>query len=171
MDVAIRTLTPADAAAWHVLRLDGLARHPEAFGGSVEEETSLDAAALAARLSPPAPSAVFGAFAPGLVGAVGLDAFRPAKLRHRALVWGVYVAPAARGLGVGAALLAAVAAHARAAGLERLELGVGVGNAPARALYIAAGYVPYGVERRALRLGPGRYVDEELRALDLAAPA
>jgi ribosomal protein S18 acetylase RimI-like enzyme len=41
-------------------------------------------------------------------------------------------------------------------------------NATARGLYDRAGFRIYGVERHALRLGPGRYVDEELRVLELA---
>ena len=58
--------------------------------------------------------------------------------------------------------------HAReVARLEVLRLTVVEGNAAAHRLYEAAGFETYGIERRALRLGPARWLDEELMALDL----
>lgn len=51
----------------------------------------------------------------------------------------LYVRPAARGQGVGRALLDAAAAHARATGAQRLELSTAHDN-PAQKLYQAAGY-------------------------------
>jgi len=168
----VRMLGPGDAAAFHTLRLEGLRAHPEAFGADAAEEAALAMAAVAARLAPAPPGAVFGAEAEGaLVGIAGLAAQRGAKQRHKALLWGMQVRPVARRQGIGAALLAAIAAHARGAGIEQVQLGVALGNVAARALYAAAGYRDYGVERRALRLGPGRYVDEALMVLDLAAGA
>jgi ribosomal protein S18 acetylase RimI-like enzyme len=172
MTHAVRILGPADAPAFRAVRLEALRLHPEAFGASFEEEAARDDAAFAARLAPPPPGAVFGAFdgaGAALLGTAGLHVDRALKSRHKGLVWGVHVRPEARGRGLGAALLAAVVAHARAAGLERLHLAVGTGNAPARALYDAAGFVSWGVEREALRLGPGRTVDEEHRVLELGA--
>lgn len=167
----VRVLGPGDAAAFQAIRLEGLRLHPEAFGADAAEEAALDLAAVATRLAPAPPGAVFGAEAAGgLLGIAGLAVQPWVKQRHKALLWGLYVRPAARGQGVGAALLGAAAAHARAAGIEQVQLGVGVGNAPARALYAAAGYREFGVERRALRLGPGRYVDEALMVLALDAP-
>lgn len=173
MGATVRRLGPEDAQAFRAARLEGLRLHPEAFGATFEEEAGLDIAAMAHRLVPPPPGAVFGAFACGaLHGVAGLTRYASAvRLRHKATVWGMHVLPAARGRGLGKALLQAIAAHARASGIEILQLGVAVDNAPARALYAAAGYVPYGQERAALRLGPGRYVDEVLMALDLRAGA
>ncbi|HZX68945.1 MAG TPA: GNAT family N-acetyltransferase [Candidatus Elarobacter sp.] len=57
------------------------------------------------------------------------------------------VEPAARGRGVGRALLDAAEAHARAEGLPHMSLMVTDENAPARALYDGAGYQ---TERRLL---------------------
>lgn len=72
------------------------------------------------------------------------------------------VAPAARRRGAGRALLAAAEAQARAAGCGAVSLDTEVENAPARALYEAAGFRP-GPERRARpgaarRLGTRGYV-------------
>lgn len=57
------------------------------------------------------------------------------------------VLPEARRRGVGGALLASVAAGAAARGARALFLEVAVGNAPARALYAAAGFVAVGRRR------------------------
>ncbi len=52
----------------------------------------------------------------------------------------LFVAPAARGQGVGRALLAAAEAHARTTGAVRLVLQTAVGNAAAQRLYARAGW-------------------------------
>ena len=56
----------------------------------------------------------------------------------------MYVSPAARGLGVGRAVLAALEAEARALGLERLVLETGVRQPEAIALYERAGFSRIG---------------------------
>ena len=58
------------------------------------------------------------------------------------------VLPAARRAGLGRALLAAAAAEAAARGARALFLEVAAGNQPARALYVAAGFVAVGLRRR-----------------------
>jgi RimJ/RimL family protein N-acetyltransferase len=64
-------------------------------------------------------------------------------------------------------LLDAAIARARAwPGVEQIQLAVMTENAPARRLYLAAGFEVFGLERRALRVGD-RYVDEEHMVLHL----
>jgi ribosomal protein S18 acetylase RimI-like enzyme len=168
METEIRVLTTADAAAFRSLRIEALRRHPEAFGASAEDAERVDVAGFAAGMPKQAPDAIFGAFAGGaLVGMAGFFAHRPAKVRHKGAVWGVYVQAAARGQGIAGRLMQRAIDQARGAGLERLLLTVTVGNAAAQALYDRLGFLPYGVERAALRLPDGRSIDEELRALDL----
>jgi ribosomal-protein-alanine N-acetyltransferase len=58
------------------------------------------------------------------------------------------VTGAARGRGLGRALLAAALESARAAGAARMFLEVGARNAPARALYAAAGFAEAGRRAR-----------------------
>jgi ribosomal protein S18 acetylase RimI-like enzyme len=113
---------------------------------------------------------MFGAFNDrgALVGLAGLGRQTGLKTRHRAHIWGMYVAPEARGRGVGRALMDALIAHARTLdGLERLTLGVESGNAAARALYLSLGFVTYGIEPQAYALD-GQYWDSELMSLRLA---
>ena len=54
----------------------------------------------------------------------------------------LFVAPEARGQGIGAALLAAAEAHARDVGAVRLVLQTATGNAAAQRLYERAGWTP-----------------------------
>ena len=55
----IRRLGSEDAAAFQALRLEGLARHPEAFAASYEAEVALAIERVQERLQR---SAVFGGF-------------------------------------------------------------------------------------------------------------
>jgi RimJ/RimL family protein N-acetyltransferase len=162
---AMRRLGASDAADYRALRLEGLAGHPEAFGASWEDEAARPAAWFAERLER---DAVFGGWVggdPGLVGVAGLLVPEAAKLRHKGVVWGMYVRPRARRTGMGAALLARVLDHARGA-VEEVRLSVVASNAAAVRLYAAAGFEAYGVERRALKV-EGRHHDEVLMALRL----
>ena len=159
----IRLLTGADAAAFQVLRLRALHENPEAFGSTYAEEADRPLDEVAARLSGSRGAFVIGgAFGAGgvLVGIVGCYRESRVKRRHEALVWGMYVAPEARGRGLGGALLDALIARARSMpGLEQLTLSVIPENVAARQLYISRGFQSFGTAPRALR-------DEE-RAYDL----
>jgi RimJ/RimL family protein N-acetyltransferase len=167
----IRPLDAADAAAFQALRLRGLRESPEAFGSTYEEEAGIPLDEIAARLARGAEGedVVFGALDDGvLVGVAGLRRDRHRKARHRAHVWGMYVAPEARGRGLGRALLESLIAHARTLpGVERLTLSVVPDNQAARSLYLHLGFVSYGLEPRAYRLD-GEYWDSEHMALVLA---
>lgn len=168
MDPIIRRLAEADAADFYALRLEALARHPEAFGTTPGEWQARGPAAAAAILAAAPPNAVLGVLGPGgLLGMAAVAAETLEKQRHRGFVWGVYLRPEARGTGLAARLMAAVEAAARAAGLEWLHLTVATGNAAAEALYRRAGYRPIGIEHCALKLGPGDYRDELRMERDL----
>src|SRR5215217_8285706 len=110
----IRRLVAAEAAEYRELRLEGLGGHPEAFGAAWEEEAARPVAWFAERLER---NAVFGAWAAfdggrTLAGIAGLLVPDAAKLRHKGVLWGMYVRPRARGMGMGAALVARVLDHA-----------------------------------------------------------
>ncbi len=81
----------------------------------------------------------------------GLDAGRPGS----AILWGMWVEPTARRCGLGARLVGAVAAWARALGASRLELAVSEDSDAAAALYRALGFAPTG-ERRRMASDPTR---------------
>lgn len=153
---AARALTPADAAHYRRLRLRALAEHPEAFGASYEDEQGLGDEEVAAQMRAAQPHTLYaGAFAgPELVGILLLTRYLREKVRHKAMLGGMYVAAELHGRGVGRALLGFVLEQARALdGLEDLTLAVTVGNEAARRLYEGAGFVAYGVEPRYIRVG------------------
>ena len=157
----IRLLTPEDAALYRAIRLEALARNPEAFGSTLERERELPLARFEERL---AASDVFGAFVAGeLIGVATFHREQGGKTAHKAMLWGMYVRPQARNSGTGRRLVDAVAAHA-AARVEQLQLAVVSDNEAAVRLYTAAGFVEYGRDVKALKQG-GRYYDEILMTL------
>ena len=167
----IRALVEAEAADFWALRLRALCEHPEAFGQSFEEAqaTPIDKVARRLRDENSAPdNYILGAFdAVGqLCGTVGLRRERLRKMRHKAFIWGMYMAPEARGQGVGRSLVVEALERARALPeLEQVRLSVWTGAA-ARALYLSLGFEIYGVERHALKVDDG-YTDEEHMVLFL----
>jgi ribosomal protein S18 acetylase RimI-like enzyme len=87
---------------------------------------------------------------------------------HVQTVNGLAVDDEVRRRGVGRALIEAAAAEARARGARRLTLRVLGPNLAARHLYESAGFVVEGIQREEFFVD-GRYVDDVLMALDLAA--
>jgi ribosomal protein S18 acetylase RimI-like enzyme len=161
MEIEIRCLAPADAAAFRALRIEGFAAHPLEFRYSPGDEEALALADAERRL---AESFVAGAFAAGeLVGIGGWTRFAGEKLRHKGLLWGMYLRPSARGSGAASAIVRAIEADARRE-VELLLLTVAAPNERARRLYERHGFVAYGTEPRAVRTGDGVYIDEVLMA-------
>ena len=153
-----RPLTRADAAAFRDIRLEGLRCHPEAFASTFEDERDI----LLDRFEDMiAQSQIFGAvLAQRLVGVVGLRTHAEIKLRHKAVIWGMYVRPEARQSGIGERLIDAAESHVPGH-VEQLQLAVVTENKAARRLYAKAGFVEYGHQINALKHG-GRYYDDIL---------
>ncbi|WP_374569014.1 GNAT family N-acetyltransferase [Ideonella sp.] len=168
----VRRLGPDDAAAFQALRLQGLLECPSAFASSHAEEVTLPMATVAERLAGDGPLGVYGAFdATGrLVGVACLGRESMAKLAHKAVLWGMYVEPAARRQGLAGRLVAEVLAQARRlAGVRQVTLGVESGNTAARALYASLGFVAWGTEPAAT-WADGRAFDETWMVCALAEP-
>lgn len=157
----VRRLVPSDAPAYRELMLDGYARHPDAFTSSVGERAALPMAWWEARLSvePAAREIVFGAFeADGdvLAGVAGLSFEAREKARHKADLFGMYVAPAFRKHGLGARIVeAALDAAREREGVRLVQLTVTEGNASAQALYERFGFVRFGLEPMAVAVDGG----------------
>jgi ribosomal protein S18 acetylase RimI-like enzyme len=165
----IRLLTAADAGAFWELRLAALAAHPDSFGESAEEHRGTTVEAVAERLAGSGPeSFVVGAFdAEGLAGTAGFYRDRREKRRHKGHIWGMYVAPRLRGRGAGEALLREAIRVARTGeGLRSILLSVSETQPGARRLYERQGFVVYGAEPVALRVGE-RDLEEQFLVLRL----
>ena len=164
-DPETRLLTCTDALAYRDIRLEGLHQNPEAFASTFEDERDrpLDWFKELIMLSQ-----IFGAFlAQRLVGVVGLRLHADAKLRHKAMIWGMYVRHEARQYGIGERLINVAVAYAPPH-VEQLQLAVVTENEAARRLYAKAGFIEYGHQINALKHG-GRYYDDILMVKFLGA--
>jgi len=170
--VIIRGLNEADAPAFRALRLRALHEHPEAFGASYEDALATPVEGMAARLRHDDTwpyNFVLGAFdnTDALIGMIGFMRQSGEKVRHKGAIWGMYVARESVGLGMGRALMERAIVEARQQpGLEQIELTVVSTNEAVRHLYQSVGFIVYGVEPQALKVG-GEYVDEDLMVLRL----
>lgn len=171
MSVHVHVLGPDDAVVVRELRLRALREHPDAFAASYEEERALGIEETVRRLAPTSEQATLGAFLSAeLVGIAAVTRPPRAKLRHRATIAAMYVAPEARGLSLGRNLLEEGLALARAWGASEVAVAVTTGNQTARNLYVSAGFIPYGVEPRMMYVD-GRFYDVELMNLHLPQAA
>jgi ribosomal protein S18 acetylase RimI-like enzyme len=160
----IRLLGAGDAATYRDIRLEGLAQHPEAFSSAFETEKGEPLRRFAERLES---SDVFGAFRGGeLLGVLGFFIHSGPKRVHKGALWGLYVRPQGRRMGIGRQLMEAAVAHA-CQHVELLMLTVTSSNDIARGLYRSLGFIEYGIEKNALKVD-GRYYDDVLMAKALS---
>ena len=145
----IRRLSRADAEAFRAIRLEGLERHPAAFGASFKDESSRPLSFFADTLDG---HFVIGAEGHGqLMGVAAFQFYDGEKKRHRGTLWGMYVREEARGTGIARRLVDGVLAHARQR-VEEVGLSVWADNPAAIALYKSAGFAVTAQDARALKM-------------------
>jgi GNAT superfamily N-acetyltransferase len=154
----IERVQEADWQAWRDVRLEALRLHPEAFGGSFEEERERSGEDW--RLGLRRVTALAYREGGAISGIAVYAQNTAAKMRHRANLFSMFVRPHARGKGVGAALVRAVLDEARGKALQ-VHCNVVTSNDRARRLYERHGFEVYATEPRALRLGDS-FHDEHL---------
>lgn len=156
----IRALRDDDAEAFVALRRESLLDAPLAFAASPADDLATSPQSVREQLRRGPESAIVGAFAPALVGAVGVMRERHIKAAHKARLWGMYVVRGHRRAGIAAALLQAALDHARRMpGISQVQLGVTSAPAAQR-VYERAGFSVWGIELDALR-HDGRSVSEQ----------
>ena len=157
----IERLTPDDWERYRALRLRGLEEAPDAFWMTYDEEVEFAEERWRERLSSAATfvvsqersdvGVVTGARYKGRDGCAGL--------------FGMWVAPEARGTGASIRLVGEVITWARAEGYERLFLDVADENVAAIKLYERVGFLPTG--RTAHMPAPREHILEHERAFEL----
>ena len=156
----IRRLGPDDAGLYLPLRRRGLVEEPHSFGASPEDDHASSETHLRQTLADQ-DQVIFGAFAPALVGTVGIYRDRLIKARHKAHIWGMYVSPEGRRQGTGRRLMEAALQWAQEQeGIVQVHLIVSARTPVARKLYESLGFRVWGTEPRALRI-MGELVDDE----------
>jgi ribosomal protein S18 acetylase RimI-like enzyme len=176
--IEIEILTADDVDAYWHCRLEALERDPTAFSSSVEDHLKLSREEILRRLTTdPANNFVLGVFVEGkLMGTAGFVRETQPKSRHKGRIWGVYLNAKLRGQGIGRRMMQQLLERAaKIDGVEQILISVTRTQSAAIALYRSLGFVSFGKESRALKIG-GRYIDEEYmmlpstRKADLAAP-
>lgn len=141
--VRIRRLLAEDAALWRDLRLEALAKHPEAYGSTHDDWAGRPLSDFADRLER---ACIVGAFkGETLVGCMALD-----TAQERGEITAVYVRQDLRGRGVARAMLKTQQRRAQQRGVSQLYLTVAETNRPALRFYERAGFCRIEEPSRAL---------------------
>ena len=138
----IRRADLNDVARVRELRLRALESDPDAFGETLDRALARPEADYAEWIGSPENAMFVAADVDGSL--VGMTVGAPAPVDDRprpAVLLAMWVAPEARGKGVGGALVQAVEDWARSEGYARIGLGVTTTNEPAIRLYERMGFV------------------------------
>ncbi|WP_033542453.1 GNAT family N-acetyltransferase [Planococcus sp. CAU13] len=157
-----RIVTPQEAEAYYILRLEALLDSPDAFATLYEDALNKPIDKTRAQLASEE-SVTFGAYDNGkLIGNMTLVRNPAPKMNHRATIVAVYVSPKYRRMGIAEGLMKELLAYAEKwEGLEQLNLMVASHNAAAKNLYLRFDFEQYGTEIRSMKAG-NRYIDEDL---------
>ncbi len=160
--VVVRQLAAEDVHAFRHLRLQAIQTTPSFVWPTYAEESGRSVDELLAKIQPTPNQVVFGLFkGTELLGLAGLRREPLEQVRHKGYVWGVVVESSQRGKGYARRLMDEIASFAKNSwGATQLNLSVNAENASAKKLYASLGYIRFGIEPNALRVGQ-QYYDEE----------
>jgi ribosomal protein S18 acetylase RimI-like enzyme len=159
-DLTVCRLFPHDWPAYRAIRLAMLQESPRSFGSTYAHAASLDEQLWTRRL---AENVVFLARVGQSEAGSAMYSEPVTAEPGDCSLFGLWVDPRFRGVGVGRALVGAVIAQARAQGKRRVVLQVVADNDPAAGLYERAGFVATG--RTALFPHDNQVLQVELECL------
>ena len=159
MTLETTRLRPEEWQRYRAIRLLALEEAPDAFGSTLERELAFTETDWRHRLREGCLVAVAVNDGRDVAVAVG------APYEGRAGLFGVWVAPEARGLGAGRSVCTAVVDWAREGGYAEVVLDVGDHNGPAMRLYESMGFERTG--RTGSLPAPREHVTEHERLLRL----
>ena len=151
---ALRRLLRSDASVLKELRLYALQESAAFFGSSFDEEKNRSLQQFEDQI---ANDLVYGAFIDGELTGMACAYVSPfKKMSHKLHVYGVFVHPAYRGKGIMKQLLERLLVDAFQSHEVALASVVN-GNGTALALFLACGFVSYGVETNGLKIDNHSY--------------
>lgn len=158
MSLDYRKLAKEDARAYKLLRLEALTNQPEAFASSYEDEKDLSIEEFENRLSD---GFTVGCFNDDdLIGIVTF--FKPyanfVNLSHKGTVCAFYVQAKYRGQGIGTKLMKIVI-ELLPDDVTQLNLVLASDNINAKKFYEKFGFIEWGLEPNAVKLG-SKFVDD-----------
>ncbi len=165
MEVKIRLLKESDYLAYKAIRLEMLEKHPTSFSASyrdtVKENDDFFRNCVTAE-----DNHIFGAFADGiLVGVVALKIPHLDKVKHKGLIWSVYVKPEHHNKSIASGLISKLIDFARTK-LLYLELACKTNNFHAYKLYKKFGFEVTAVNKYAIKW-ESKFYDEYIMRLYL----
>lgn len=171
MNFQIRVLEKVDGLAYQALRLYSFKEAPYAFSESYEDEQLRSLESFEQELhidGEPLNKFALGAFnaQQNLIGFARFRRDQRSKAQHKSMVFGMYVHPEYRKLGVGKALLLHLIEHAKSLdGLEQIHLwALKSTYSDASKFYAKLGFRTQGTVEKDLLIN-GNYVDAEYLVL------
>lgn len=153
----VTRLIPIHAEPYRALMLEAYALHPDAFTSSHTERSILPISWWEGRLASGASAneVVFGAFIQEeLAGVAGLSFDTRLKTKHKSTLFGMYVTDRFRKQGIGRQLISEVLRYAKTHPDTTItQLTVTAGNTSALRLYESSGFIQFGTEPFAVRVG------------------
>ncbi|WP_409159394.1 GNAT family N-acetyltransferase [Pectobacterium sp. B2J-2] len=164
-NVNIRPLIDTDVLSFIKIRLESLKNTPENFGSSFDEKKNHSEEYFLEKIRN---NIIIGCFDKNeLLGIIGISKPHLIKMQHIISLWGMYVRPNARGLGLSKSLLNFVITKMKAqAHCHSIRLSVVATNTTAIRLYESVGFKAWAVDVDALKIG-GTYYDEIFMRYDI----